>query len=86
MKSIEYFFVGQDVQIQIDEKNPEWFDEHGKLLIEDVELFLQDNGFIEDEFEVWRNISDNTQYSFTESDIQQLKRTGIGKMYYIGKK
>jgi hypothetical protein len=82
-KKIEYFFVGQDVQIQIDHENPEWFDEYGKLLVEDVEEFLQDNGFIEDQFEVWRYTEDGSEYSFNEDDIQQLKRTGICRMYLI---
>lgn len=84
MKNIEFFFVGKDIQIQIDEKNPEWYDKYGKLLIEDVEVFLQDNDFVEDRFEVWRDTRDDTHYSFTNTDIQQLKNTGIGRMHYIG--
>lgn len=82
-KHIEYFFVGQDVQIQLDEKDPKWYDKYGRLLIEDVEEFLQDNGFVEIDFETWKDTSDGKLYSFTHDDIQQLKRTGIGKMYRI---
>ena len=85
-KHIEYFFVGQDVQIQIDHTNPEWYDKYGKLLIEDVDQFLQDNDFVDEYiggFSLWRYTEDDTMYEFTKDDIDHLKRNGWTRMYRI---
>lgn len=82
-RQIEHFFVNEDVQIQIDHKNPNWFDVHGKLLIEYVDEHLQDNDFIEDETGIWRDTTDDKLYNLTSDDIAQLKRAGFCRMYLI---
>lgn len=83
MKSIEHFFVGQDIQIQIDHTNKEWFDKYGKLLVEDIDQHLQDNNFIEDVIGEWRDTDNDKIYELTEVDIEQLKRSGFCRMYLI---
>lgn len=82
-RMIEHFFVNEDIQIQIDHLNGDWFDKYGKLLIEDLEGYLQDNGFIEDTFGEWRDTTDDKLYSLTEDDIQNLKEVGFCRMYLI---
>ena len=82
-KKIEIFVVNQDIQIQIDHLNKKWFDGHGKLLIEDIEEFLQEQGFIEDKVGIWRDTNDGDLYSLNEVDIDQLKHSGVCRMYKI---
>lgn len=83
MKHIEHFFVGKDIQIQIDHNNKGWFDNYGKLLVEDINQYLMDNGFVEDKIGEWRDTDTGKVYELTEGDIEQLKRSGFCRMYLI---
>lgn len=82
MKKIEHFYTGLDIQIQIDHKNPEWYDEENNLLIEDIDEYLQDNDIVEVEFEKYRD-SEGTLYIFESEDIISLKDTGICRLYKL---
>lgn len=75
--------VNKNFEIQIDNKNPKWYDEYGKLLIEKIDAFLQDNNFVEVNYGVWKDTIDNYKYSLNNNEIQSLKNTGIGIMYKI---
>lgn len=85
--NIEFFLTGQDIQVQIDHKNKEWYDEYGKLKIEDVFDYLGDGELIQSN-EINRNagedwwIMDNKIYIWNNSDILSLKDKGFSKLYF----
>ena len=76
--------MGLDIQLQIDHDNKKWYDKYGKLKIEHIERYLQDNNFVEDEIGVWRDTGDDKSYQFDNGNIEDLKDTGNCIIVYIG--
>ena len=86
---IEYFFVGQDIQVQINHEHLEWRTGSGDL---DTEYLFDElgNGELVQADEINGSVGcslwamDGHLYDWNYSDIENMLKTGFSKMYHIG--
>lgn len=85
----DYFYVGQDIQVQIDHEDKEWYDEYGKLKLEYIFDELGNGSLIEmneinNEVDCGYWEEDGKVFRWYYSDMRNLKEKGFSKMYFIG--